>query len=410
MSFLAQAFSGGTTNGTATTVPTNQNIINPYQNAAAYNQAATGTTNQLGNQQALQQSLAGQGGLQNQSSVFNQQQGLVNALQNEAAGGGPNPAQAALAQNTGANVQNQAALMAGQRGASANPALIAQMAAQQGAATQQGAVGQAATLQAQQQLAAQGQLQQQQQNMSGLATTQAGQQIGNQNALTGQSLANQQAIGGVMGQQNATQAGIQNTQQAGQNQLNNTNLSGAYGLLNQGLSAIGSAVGIPGGGGGQAGAAAGGAKGGLVEHNSINPKLNAVPSYDRFALGGMVPPHLKTIASLYHGDSYKTPRYQEQTKMSSGGLTTVGSQLKSGGHVPGQALIAGDSEKNDTVRANLSPGEFVIKKSIMESDDPVQGAAKAVADSLKKKGKDSGKQVGEFKEALKRAIAGRKSK
>lgn len=388
MSFLEQAFTGGTTNGTATTVPTNQNIINPYQNADQLNQATAGVNQQLSNQQGLQNQLAGQNGIANQASVFNQQQGLANALQGQAMGQGPNPAQAQLAQNTGANVANQAALMAGQRGASANPALIAQMAAQQGAATQQNAVGQAATLQAQQQLAAQQQLQQQQQSLAGLATTQTGQQIAGQQNLTNSNQAQQGALMGALGQQNATQAGITNTQQSGQNQLNAGNQQEGQTILKGLTQDIGSVLTL--------------AHGGQVQ----NPKLGAVASQDRFP----APHHLRQLGSLYHGTSYKTPQYQPQTKLAHGGETTVGSQLKTGGAVPGKAQVSGDSEKNDTVAAKLSPGEVVIPRSVMQSDDPVAGAAKFVADVQKKKGKDSGKQEGDFKEALKRAIAGRKSK
>lgn len=393
MSFLSQIFSGGTTNGTGTTVPTNPNIINPYQNADQLNQATAGVNQQLMNQQGLQNQLGAQNGLGNQSSVYNQQQGLANALMAQSQGAGPNPAQAQLAQNTGANVSNQAALMAGQRGASANPALIAREAAQQGAATQQNAVGQAATLQAQQQLAAQQQLQQQQQNLAGLATQQAGQQIQGQNTLTGQNLNQQQAIMGSLSQQNATQAGITNTQQAGQNALNEGNQKEANTILNSIPQAAGSALSLLAGGG-----------------EVKNPKLGAVGSDHRFPEHAMLPPHLKSIATLYHGDSYKTHSYQEQTKMAYGGETSVGEKLKQGGGVPGKAKVKGDSLKNDTVAAKLSPGEVVLPRSVMQSDDPASAAAQFVEGIQKKKGADTGKHQAEFKDALKRAIAGRKKK
>lgn len=41
--------------------------------------------------------------------------------------------------------------------------------------------------------------------------------------------------------------------------------------------------------------------------------------------------------------------------------------MKSGGQVPGRAQVPGDSEKNDTVHANLSPGEVVIPRSMVQS-------------------------------------------
>lgn len=113
-------------------------------------------TNQAG-QNALGANATTQG-------IVGSQLGLAGQLQGVANGTGPNPAQAMLAQQTGANVANQGALMAGQRGASQNVGLLAREAANQGAATQQQAVGQAASLQSQQQLNALGAIGQQYQN------------------------------------------------------------------------------------------------------------------------------------------------------------------------------------------------------------------------------------------------------
>lgn len=121
-----------------------------------------------------------------------QQQALLQQLMAQGRGEGPNPAQAALNQNTGKNISAQAALMAGQRGSGANAGMIARQVAQQGAQTQQQAVGQEATLAAQQQLAAQ---------QGALAATG---QIGNQ--ITNEQAANQALFG--------TAAGAANTQNA----------------------------------------------------------------------------------------------------------------------------------------------------------------------------------------------------
>jgi hypothetical protein len=44
--------------------------------------------------------------------------------------------------------------------------------------------------------------------------------------------------------------------------------------------------------------------------------------------------------------------------------------FRSGGHVPGKAQVAGDSPKNDTVHAKLSPGEIVVKRTVAQSGDP----------------------------------------
>lgn len=274
----------GGVSGTGIKGPNGANIINPVtgeQQTSAYN----GAQNGLQSQQDLLTALQGQGGIATQSDVYNQsqnlanslanangvgaqssalqaqsrlagqQQGLANQYQNIANGTGPNPAQAMLNNATGQNVANQAALMAGQRGAGANVGLLARQAAQQGAATQQSAVGQGAQMQANQQLnALQGlsaaqqaiggtnqsiagiggnltsQLQGQQQGLTGQANTMVGQQMG---ATTGLSQGQQSEQGQLLGAQgnynsaavgsqgsvNAANASNANTKMAGQNDL-----------------------------------------------------------------------------------------------------------------------------------------------------------------------------------------------
>jgi hypothetical protein len=102
-------------------------------------------------QDAIQQQL------KNQNQIYGQQQNLGNILLDQTQGKGPNPAQLQYQQNTEQAIQNNAGLLASQRGL--NPALAARMASQN-AAQMQGQAGQsAAVLQAQQQLASQGQLQ-----------------------------------------------------------------------------------------------------------------------------------------------------------------------------------------------------------------------------------------------------------
>lgn len=137
---------------------------NQFQGQAAPIQAGTNATQINQAYQGAQGALGTQGNItstlnQGLNQGANQQSALSQMYLNQAQGIGPNPAQAALNQNTGANVAQQAALQASQRGASANAGLIAREAGQQGAAIQQQAVGQAATQQAQQQLAAEQNLQ-----------------------------------------------------------------------------------------------------------------------------------------------------------------------------------------------------------------------------------------------------------
>lgn len=308
----------------------------------------------LASQQQLAQALAGQNGVANQSSVFNQQQALASQLQGVANGTGPNPAQAQLAQATGANVANQAALAAGQRGASQNVGLIARQAANQGAAIQQQAAGQAATLGAQQQIAGMQALQGQQAQLANTAQTQIGNQAAQQQAVAGltqQQIANQaaqqQAVGslataqvgqqqaannalasqaaaqvgqqqaGIQFQNNAAQAGQQNllnaqsqynNAQAGiQNNVNNANANIAAqnaqgqqailgGLLN-GASSLSA-------GGGGAGAAGGAARGGMVKKYAPGGLVDMDPQSPASAMPGLAgtPQGLQSASTVPNAD------------------------------------------------------------------------------------------------------------
>ncbi len=197
---------------------------NPQQT----NQAYTNTQQGITNQQNFVNQLQGTQGLANQQAVFGQQQALAGQLQGVANGTGPNPALAQLNQATGANVANQAALMAGQRGSTANAGLIARQAAQQGAATQQQAVGQGATLQAQQQLAAMQQLQNQQTSMANLAGNQVNQQQAGNTAFNNAALGQQSNLLNIQGNQNTNNANLAGTSQSGQSNMLGS-LTGALG-------------------------------------------------------------------------------------------------------------------------------------------------------------------------------------
>lgn len=214
MSSIVTAITGGGGAGDAYK-PSSTNILQPANTDQA-NQLYGQTQQGLTNQQNFLNALQAQNGVQNQSNVFNQQQGVAN-------GTGPNPAQNMLNQSTGANVANQAALMAGQRGSGANAGLIARQAAQQGANTQQQSAGQAATMQSQQQLGALNQL-------GSLATNQVQQ---NQNAVAGYNQAAQgaqQNTLGAIGAQNNANVGMQSNLNNVSGQLN-TAISGQQGAL-----------------------------------------------------------------------------------------------------------------------------------------------------------------------------------
>ena len=331
---------GATNNFSAANAPTSDQL----------NNAAAGVGGAIQQQQGFATQAAGQNGFGNQSDVYNQQQSLANQLQAQSQGAGPNPAQAALNQNTGQNIAQQAALMAGQRGAGANAGLAARQAAQQGAATQQAATGQAATLQAQQQLAAESALQQQQAQLQGVAQNQIGTQGASINNLTAANLQNQGQLQSANNAANTINAGV-----ASQNAATNQSLG--LGALS-GLSSLAGPLlgGAAGGGGGAGGALAGGAgdSGGLA-------------NLAGFALaykGGEI--GHDHISQLY---------YPKKTPMT----------LKDGGPVPGSSPIPHDDIKNDTVPAMLSKGEEVIDLDTLNDPGPIGKMARMVAAHINKK-------------------------
>ncbi len=258
--------------------------------------------------------------MQASPDIFAQQQQLSNMLMQQAQGQGPNPALAQLNNTTGQNVQQQAALMASQRGAGANTGLMARQASMQGGNIQQQAAGQAAVMQAQQQLAAQSMLGQQQSQI-------AGQQ---QNALSGYN----QAAQGAQGQTLNSINGINSANLGSQQSVNQGNSSMYGNAVQMGAGIIGGAGAAMGQGG------KGKAHGGMIE---------------KYANGGAV--------------------------------SNLGQRMKAGGSVPGDAKVAGDNLKNDTVSAKLSPGEIVIPRSIVNSPGAPEKAAEFVRQVLAGKGK-----------------------
>lgn len=314
--------------------------------AARYNVEHPATTEQatdlygqaqggIGQQQAFLNALSAQGGIGNQSNVFGQQQALANQLQQQSLGQGPNPAQAQLANATGQNIAQQAALMGSQRGAGGNVGMMARQAGNIGANVQQQAAGQGAVLQAQQQLAAQQALQQQQAQMAGLSTQQVGQQAG---ALSGLNQAVQGEQGNILG---AINAANQN-EVSMQSNINNAN-AGIAGINAQGQQKL--MGGILGGLGGATGLFA---HGGMVSG---------------YAQGGMAGPQ-STVGRFF---------------------AAAPMNMMGGGPIPGQAKTDGDSQKNDTVPAMLSPGEIVVPRTAAKSPDKAKAFVSAVLAGQRRK-------------------------
>lgn len=209
-----------TTLGTSNTFQASGAPIQAGTTAGQLNSAYSGVQGALGAQSGLASTLNPQvaGASAAQAGAINQLEGIAN-------GQGPNPALAQLNQTTGQNINAQAALMAGQRGASANPGLIARQIAQQGASTQQQAAGQAATLEAQQQLGALGEIG----GLTNNAISQAGQATTNAT----QAQENEQAT-----LQNANTS-LNNAITAQQGNINNTNAQVAQANANQNNNILG---------------------------------------------------------------------------------------------------------------------------------------------------------------------------
>lgn len=335
-------------------------LLNPIS-ANNIDPALTGANQAIQQQQSFANALQNQGGLANQANVFAQQQALARTLGQQAQGIGPNVAQNQLNQATGQNVANQAALMNSQRGAGANVGMMARQAGLQGGAIQQQAAGQAATLGAQQQIAAQQALMQQQNAMQGVA----GQQIGQQsNAIQNMGQLTQGQQGMML---NANQ--MQNQNQLGMQGINagiaSQNAQANAAMVGGALGAAGTAMGI---GATPQSKAFGGEVHNYAEGGQSPMQYSGGSSEDRQARGQQAQagfmkavndnPVSKAIAWLSKSD---------------------------GGLISGKANVKGDSLKNDTVPAMLSPGEVVIPRHVMESDDPIKGAAEFVKQIMSKK-------------------------
>lgn len=306
------------------------------------------------------------------------QAGLASTLTNEVNGTGPNPAQIQFQQNTNKNNAMSAGLINSQRGI--NPALAARMGAQTAASNNQTAAAQAAQLQAEQQLAS------------------------------------QQQLGGLYGQMGAQNLGAEGINSG----ISGANTAATQKTMGSFTNAIGSALGAPGssapGGApvnatpGGGGATAGGS--GLQYGQGAG---SGAAGFFGLAEGGKIPDHLKIVQQIYHpkmahggkvpvmvspGEIYLKP--DEAKKVATGEKSPM-----KGEKIPGKAPVKGDSIKNDIVSKKLDAGGVVIPREVLQSDDPEAAAHKFVADQFRKNKKP---MEGEFRDALKRAVSGRKNK
>lgn len=406
--------------GVGNSLEAQQNLLRALQGQGGMEMQNTAGRNQYDLMAQLQGRLPQTGGVGNLQNVYGQMQGIAN-------GTGPNPAQAMLNQQTGQNVANQSAMMAGQRGAGSNVGMLARQAGQQGVGIQQQAVGQGATMQANQQLGALGQ-------MGGIAAQQlaaqqaanqayanqanliSGQQVGQTNANTAAQQANQQQMLSGIGAQN--QANV-----SAQGNVNTANAALANAALGNKSAVQGGMFNSAGAMMGMFGAAHGGevhkmAQGGdltapmMAPSNFNGPQSSfgqflqqqSQPEYrdDSSGLLNMNPlPYQGVLQSSGKPKGGKKPSTGSGQVMAGSDASEMdpnkmyashGGMAQHGGSVtannPAQKAVAqGDSYANDKVKAVLSEGEVVIPRSIMQSADPVNEAAKFIAGILAKKGK-----------------------
>lgn len=378
-------------------------------NAAQLNNSYTGVQGALGTQGQITGTL---------NTGLNQgagnQANLASMYAAQASGQGPNPAQAALNQQTGQNIAQQAALQAGQRGGGANAGLLASQAAQQGAATQQQAVGQGASLQAQQQLAAE-------QNLQNLSASQIAQgsaatqglnnaQQNEQNILQGANTSLNNANVGIQSNINNVDAGIST---ANQNAAGNV-VSGIGQAASAALPFAAAAFLAKGGIVRPVRAYAGG---GVVGEQTSGPQSYAGQWLNSSSNAGTP---LQVQPTSFNTD-IKNPfaNIKSPTMPSRGGpnnlqgfdvdqalaanpatgaadlpsMAMPGEMLAAnGGKVKPQAegegaAVKGNSLKNDKIPAMLSQDEIVIPRSITMGKMAPEKAAAFVAHELAKRGR-----------------------
>lgn len=306
------------------------------------------------------------------------------ALQDQINGTGPNPALAQFNKTANQNANSAAGLISSQRGL--NPALATKLASDAYTASNNEAAANAAILKAQQQQAAAGQLgqlglsQQQTFNQANLGAQAINAGVNAQNANT-----NGQIIGGILG----------GGSQAGAAALTPAAAAAAHGgmirkmadggdVLSPDAPTFGSSL--------TPMAPSLGVTGVAPTPIATAPALGNSPSDSPSAFSQALTAGAKGAKSGAQAMGSGPNFYQQfeaglrNPMYAKGGMTDTGDKLKSGGKVPGKAKVPGDSLKNDTVKAQLSPGEIVIPRSVINSEDPTGNGAKFIAAVLARGG------------------------
>lgn len=279
------------------------------------------------------------------------QSALADQLEQQAAGKGPSLAQLQLQQATQANAAQAASSVASQKGI--NPALAARMIMQNQQAANQQAAGQSAMTRMQEQMAAR--------SMLGSAlSAQRGQDISQQNA-SAQLMGSAGQLQGQQNQLGLTQAAENARLKMQAQQINAqtavANMQAQQGMLGGLLGGIGGAMAQGSSGSGSGGGSGGGGGGGMAYGGEVGDDIGKIDS------------------AISPDDGIKTPEKKEGLGSVIGAIASL---FPFGGEVPGRARAAGDSPTNDTVPAMLSPGEIVLPRTVAQSEDAPERAAKFV--------------------------------
>lgn len=313
------------------------------------------------------------------------------------------------------NTQQNVAGIAGQQ-------LAAQQAQQQalaGQAAQQVGLQQAGTT-AQAQMGAQqiGQQQAAQQALAGQAANQVQQQAGATTALSQGHQAEQGQLLGGMNAQNSAATGMQGNINSANAGLAGTQMQGQQATMGGLMNAAGSALSMATGGEikpqkfadggptssfGQFLSGWSGSQGSSQSPDTSFVNLSAGPNNGanelKSALGG-IKPKMPNIMGGKEGQPMAGPDAggggsPVDSIMSAAPLLALaakGGLANKGGHVaakkPSEKAVAkGNSYSNDKIPAMLSEGEIVIPRNVLQSGDPVAGAADFVSRIMAKRGK-----------------------
>lgn len=319
-----------------------------------------------------------------------QQQDLAKQLQGQATGtSGPNPAQLQLIQNSQKIAQQQAMQNAQNR--AINPGLAARMSGQ--AASQLGsqAASNAAIQQQQQQLASQ--------QLLGNVADQGSKALNQASGINaGVAAGNQQQAGQIVGGL-MSGAGAALMAHGGMVHPQHFDMGGmSMPVMGAQMASVPAAPSL----------------GANMAPMTPNPEFGPNLGADNFGLNPLKQPELgesiygnapasqddsgsgaKSQAGKFLSGAGKSmnggnPMGELQSMMALGRFKGGSVDMQSGGNVPGNARVSGDAPQNDTVPAMLSPGEVVVPRSIINSEDAPNRAAKFIAavmahKSMKKK-------------------------